>query len=47
MEDEMLSPGSIIILATQALTLIGSVIGVVQTFRNKKAIQEVHIMVNS
>jgi hypothetical protein len=43
----MISTGAIIILATQGFTLLTAIVSVFQAFRNKAAIQEVHLSVNS
>jgi hypothetical protein len=43
----MISTGALIILATQGFTLLAALVSVLQAFRNKAAIQEVHFMVNS
>jgi hypothetical protein len=39
--------GAILILATQGLTLLAALISFIQSSRNAKAIQEVHISLNS
>lgn len=39
--------GAWLILATQGLALVGAAVGIIQSLRNRKAIQEVHFLVNS
>ena len=43
----MITLGGYIILATQTVTLIAAIIGIVSSKKNKAAIQEVHVSINS
>ena len=44
---DMISLGSWIILATQVLTLVSTIVGIWSSRKNKHAIQEVHLSINS